>query len=148
MKTALYEHAVTAERVIHAPVRRVFQAWTTPDLLVQWLADRAEVDAREEGHYRLERDGSPDDPGIHVYSGYFTRFVPDRQIQQTWVYNGPRPDEMRESVVEVNVEAIDESATRLRFRETSAALENATEQRATQGEWAAAFDRLESLLGR
>ena len=146
MNMAMTEHTVTEERVIHASARRVFQAWTSPDLLVQWLADRAEVDAREGGHYRLERDGGPDDSGIHVYSGYYTRFVPDLLIEQTWVYNGPRPDEMRESVIEVNVEAIDESATRMRFRESSTALERAEVHRATQVDWAAAFARFERVL--
>lgn len=59
--------SLNVSRVIRAPRERVFAAWTTPDLLVQWwgpgsvTCPEAEVDLRPGGAYRIankEADGS------------------------------------------------------------------------------------------
>jgi uncharacterized protein YndB with AHSA1/START domain len=75
-------------RVIRAPREKVFSAWTTPELLLQWwgpgpvTCPEAHVDLREGGEYRLanlEPDGS-----ITWISGRFERVsVPD-ELVYTW----------------------------------------------------------------
>jgi uncharacterized protein YndB with AHSA1/START domain len=76
------------KRVIRAPREKVFSAWTTPELLLQWWGPgpvscpEAHVDLREGGEYRLanlETNGS-----ITWISGRFERVrVPD-ELVYTW----------------------------------------------------------------
>lgn len=80
--------ALDLTRVIRAPRERVFEAWTTPALLVQWwgpgpvTCPEAHVDLRAGGTYRianLETDGS-----ITWISGTFEKVTPPEQLVYTW----------------------------------------------------------------
>jgi uncharacterized protein YndB with AHSA1/START domain len=75
-------------RVIRAPRKKVFSAWTTPELLTQWwgpghvTCPEAHVDLREGGDYRLanlEADGS-----IVWISGRFERVRAPDELIYTW----------------------------------------------------------------
>ncbi len=78
---------ITVEATIHAPIERVWSAWTTPADIVQWNAasddwhtTAASVDLREGGRFcsRMEaRDGSM---GFD-FEGRYTRIVPLQRIE-------------------------------------------------------------------
>jgi uncharacterized protein YndB with AHSA1/START domain len=75
-------------RIIRAPREKVFSAWTTPDVLLQWWGPgpvscpEARVDLREGGEYRLanlEVDGS-----ITWIWGRFERVRAPDELVYTW----------------------------------------------------------------
>ena len=110
--------AIDLARAIKAPPREVFRAWTDPALLSQWLATRAEAEPRVGGRYRLESDGGEEMPGVHVCSGEYLEIVPDRKIVKTWIYEGPDPEDVGETLVTVNLFPIDDGrSTEMQFRE-------------------------------
>src|SRR5262249_26056093 len=79
LKTALLEEqmrnheseSIHVTRVLSGPAESVFEAWINPALSQQWLAPKAQVDAREGGHFRLE---VPKPEGTHVVTGRFQEF--------------------------------------------------------------------------
>ncbi len=80
---------ITVEITVKAPIETVWQAWTTPEDIMQWNAasddwhtPAAAVDLREGGRFssRMEaRDGSV---GFD-FEGTFTRVEPSRFIEYT-----------------------------------------------------------------
>jgi len=83
--------SLTMTRVIKAPPKSVFEAWTDPELLVKWwgpgpiTCPEAEVDLREGGAYRIankEEDGT-----ITWISGEFTKVAPPDRLIYTWEVN-------------------------------------------------------------
>ena len=82
--------ALSLNRVkICAPREKVFAAWTTPDLLVQWwgpgavTGPEAQIDLRVGGAYRMvnrEVDGS-----VIWISGHFEGVRVPEELAYTWV---------------------------------------------------------------
>lgn len=78
---------ITVEKLVHAPIDKVWQAWTTPDDIVQWNAasddwhtTRSAVDLRVGGRFssRMEaRDGSF---GFD-FEGIYTQIVPQQLLE-------------------------------------------------------------------
>jgi uncharacterized protein YndB with AHSA1/START domain len=135
-------------RQINAPAREVFRAWTDPALLRQWLAEQAAVDPRVGGHFRLETDQPGSVPQPYVYSGEFRDFVPGRSVVMTWVYNGPHPEDLGESLLVVDFVPIDDRTTEIRFREEWNGPDDLAGRDASRQRWLAAFDRLEAAISR
>jgi uncharacterized protein YndB with AHSA1/START domain len=83
---------VRVERTIPAAPQQVFRAWLEPELLRQWMTpgfevDRAEVDARVGGHFRIwHADGGTDRGG---FDAEFLELVPDERIVWRWGFVGP-----------------------------------------------------------
>ena len=80
--------SLNLRRAIRAPRERVFAAWTTPELLMQWwgpdnvTCPEAEVDLREGGTYRL---ANLDADGTIVWiSGNFQEVRPPEELIYTW----------------------------------------------------------------
>ena len=78
--------SISVTRILTGSPDRVFDAWIDPSFLQQWLAPKAEVDAREGGHFRLEV-AKPE--GVHVVTGEFREFKRNERLVMTWVYDGP-----------------------------------------------------------
>ena len=78
--------SIRVTRVLTGPPDGVFEAWTSPALLQQWLAPTAQVDAREGGHFRFE---VPKPEGVHVVTGRYQEYKPNERLVMTWVYDGP-----------------------------------------------------------
>jgi uncharacterized protein YndB with AHSA1/START domain len=110
---------LTQTRVIRAPRQRVFEAWITPEILMQWFGSAgkhcpsAEVDLRVGGAYRiemeptsLEPDAGPDatcaSQRVAAFGNY-TRIVPNELLQFTWSSDW-NPGE--ESLVTVSVKDV------------------------------------------
>lgn len=85
----MFDHkseSIYLPRILTGNPDRVFDAWTNPFLLQQWLAPKAQVDAREGGHFRLE---APKPEGVHVVTGIYQEFKQNERLVMTWVYDGP-----------------------------------------------------------
>jgi len=134
------------ERVIAAPPERVFDAWTTPELLAKWFGPSdaiplvsAEVDARVGGSYRLEL---ADPSGArHVVFGVYRAVERPRLLSMSWAWESPGWKD-RESRVTVEF-APEGDGTRLVL--THVKLLDA-EAVTSHGEgWAGGLERLERL---
>jgi uncharacterized protein YndB with AHSA1/START domain len=113
-------------RTIRAPRSKVFHAWTTAELLMQWfgsigmMCPDAAIDARVGGSYRIDfapactdqpAKAKPDGPPAHV-SGTYTKVVLDSLLQFTWT---PSFLPGEESLVTVSLEdATDGTLLKLR----------------------------------
>src|SRR5215469_8322536 len=82
--------SIDVTRILTGTPDRVFDAWINPALLQQWLAPKAEVDAREGGQFRLEV-AKPE--GVHVVTGKYQEFKRNERLVMTWVYDGPMGEE-------------------------------------------------------
>jgi len=74
--------SVSHQYFIHATPEKTFDALTRPELLVKWLADRAELSPRKGGRYRL---GWTDGP---THTGTVVAFEPGRRIALGWAWPG------------------------------------------------------------
>jgi uncharacterized protein YndB with AHSA1/START domain len=134
--------SIRLTQVLSASAERVFDAWINPSLLQQWLAPKAEVDAREGGHFRLE---VPKPEGVHVVTGKYQEFKPNERLVMTWVYEGPLG-------TEGNMEALLSVELRRHGSNTELSLQHdkltnpAYRETIAKGAWTKALDRLEVLL--
>ena len=91
------------ERRFDAPVERVFEAWTSPEVLRRWWAARpdfdcpeAEVDLRVGGRYRLAMRSAEGE--TRVVAGEYTAVAPPERLAYTWAWEG---GEMGDTLVTV-----------------------------------------------
>jgi uncharacterized protein YndB with AHSA1/START domain len=75
-------------RVIKARRSRVFESWTTPELMQRWFAPSgmrvasASADLRIGGEYRVEIRGVDD--AVYIAAGVYRKIVPDELLSFTW----------------------------------------------------------------
>jgi uncharacterized protein YndB with AHSA1/START domain len=138
--------SIEVVRRLNAPAADVFRAWTDPAVLTRWLAEQADVHPGVGGHFRLETDQPGSVPQPFVYSGDYREFVPDRRIVATWVYNGPTPEDLGESLITIELAPIDGQTTEMRFREEWNGPADPAGREASRQKWIAAFDRLERVV--
>jgi uncharacterized protein YndB with AHSA1/START domain len=84
------EREIRVERVFAAPVARVWQAYTDPDLIGQWWGrgnkitiERMEVERG--GHWRFVEHGPEGDNG---FEGRYREVSPQERIVQTFEWDG------------------------------------------------------------
>jgi uncharacterized protein YndB with AHSA1/START domain len=133
-------------RQFKAPPSAVFRAWTDPAVLMRWLAQKADSDPRMGGHYRLETDEPGDVLEPHVCSGEYREFVPDQRLVMTWIYNGPHPEDLAESLISIDFAAIDGDATEIHFREVGEGLATDEERDYSRAAWQEAFNNLDRAI--
>jgi uncharacterized protein YndB with AHSA1/START domain len=80
------------ERTFHAPATKVFEAWTSPEVLRRWWHAEhswettiAEVDVRVGGAIRLVMR-NPADGSEYAGRGEFTLLDPPRRLAFTWTW--------------------------------------------------------------
>lgn len=107
------ETEVRIERIFEAPRELVWEAYTDPELLCQWLGPRRltmtvqEMDVRSGGSYRYTHS---DADGSFVFFGEFREVDPPRLLVQTFDFEG---NEGGESLDRVEFEEIAPDRTRL-----------------------------------
>ncbi len=75
------------ERTLNAPIQKVFEAWTTPDVLAKWFApgpmgiNIGHVDARVGGDYAITMIG---DDGEYTCFGTYTAVQPHTHLAFTF----------------------------------------------------------------
>ena len=84
------DREIRIERVFEAPIERVWQAFTDPELLAQWwgrgnklVIERMVVERG--GHWRFV-EHSPD--GVHGFEGRFREVTPMERLVQTFEWDG------------------------------------------------------------
>ena len=84
---------LTFKRRIPGPPDEVFDAWTQPDVMREWLAPgdneviEVTTEVRKGGRFRL-RSVAPDGT-LHTIDGTYRELEPGRRIVMTWSYSGP-----------------------------------------------------------
>jgi uncharacterized protein YndB with AHSA1/START domain len=95
---------LTIQRIINAPCRLVFNAWTDPRQMVQWWSPEdvecrsVTADLKVGGAYRIHML-SPD--GDHIAIGKYEEIVPGKRLRFTWEWEHYA---MADSVVTVEFE--------------------------------------------
>ncbi|MGH6782707.1 MAG: SRPBCC family protein [Sphingomonadaceae bacterium] len=82
--------SLTMKRRLNATPAEVYRAWTQPELLARWFgpenvrAEKAEIDARVGGHYRIAMRGS--DGELHQVSGEYHEVVENERLVFSWAW--------------------------------------------------------------
>jgi uncharacterized protein YndB with AHSA1/START domain len=144
------ETEVRIEREFDAPRELVYEAYTDPELLTEWLGPRRltmtvqEMDVRTGGSYRYTHS---DEEGSYVFFGEFREVDSPRLLVQTFQWEG---NDAPPSVDRVEFEELDGSRTRIVVTGTfdskesrDAILEAGMEKGVREG-----YEKLDELLAR
>ena len=139
-------HTLTIERTFRAPARRVFDAFTQPEVMRRWWhAERdwettaAEVDLRVGGEIRVVM-GDPTAGAEYGGGGRYTEIDPPHRLAFTWLWDD---DTTQRMLIEIDFEERD-GVTFVRF--THSGLWDEEAVRSHRGGWNGAFDNLEDAL--
>jgi uncharacterized protein YndB with AHSA1/START domain len=138
--------ALEIKRVIQAPRERVFEAWTSPNEILNWFGPdpcqplSAHVDLRVGGEYRIraisEACGGPTE-----VSGVYREVDRPSRLVYTWQWSDP-PLNFGETLVTVDF-ADKNGATEVTLRQE--AFPNVEMRDGHNYGWSASFDKLERL---
>ena len=117
--------ALEIEQRIEAPVDVVFSYFVDPEKYRLWKGERAELDPRPGGRYRVDMDG-----GTTVMVGRYVEVEPPRRIVFTWGWEGNPEMPPGSTTVEVTLTPQGE-ATLVRLRHAGFPSQAALEQHRT-----------------
>ena len=133
------------ERTFAAPAERVFDAFTTREVMRRWWhaehhweTTEAEVDLRVGGAVRVVMHDTDDDV-FYGGGGEYTVVERPSRLAFTWVWD----DDPRETLIEITFEEQD-GATTMRFSHSG--LLNEEMVRSHEGGWGTCFENLERVL--
>jgi uncharacterized protein YndB with AHSA1/START domain len=137
-------------RVITASPGEVFEVWTQPELMRQWLAPGenkvidARTDVRVGGEFRI-RSIAPDG-AVHVIDGTYRELSKGRRIVMTWSYSGPVEllCEM-ETLLEIDFSAAPDGETAMTVTQSRITTPEAAE--GYREGWPTCFDKLARAFG-
>jgi uncharacterized protein YndB with AHSA1/START domain len=133
------------KRIFSAPREKVFEAWTNPEMMNQWLAPvgystpEAEADLRTGGRYRVVM--KHDEKGAtHTAVGEYREVAPPERLVFTWTWEEGDKHEML-----ITIEFRDQGgSTEMIFKHERFASE---ENRNNHEEgWASSFEKLAELV--
>ena len=135
------DKTVRIERTFQAPAEKVFEAWTSEEVMRRWWqAERgwetaeAEVDLRVGGAVRVVmRD--PEKDVEYGGGGSYTEVDPPTRLAFTWIWD----DDTTRTLIEIDFEESD-GATTVRFAHSGLWDEEAV--RSHEGGWSNVFDNL------
>ncbi|HXY37958.1 MAG TPA: protein kinase [Planctomycetaceae bacterium] len=120
------ESTLNLQWTIHAPIEKVFEAWTKPDVMANWfaptddfVASSVEVDLRVGGNYRLDMRPK-DSPQVFMHRGQYCRIEAPRLLSFTWcpVSHGPNTPETQVTIeLRPNGNSTDMTLIHERFRD-------------------------------
>jgi len=143
----LDKNTLRIERSYNAPAQRVFDAWTSEEVMRRWWhaehhweTSEATVDLRLGGEVRVVmRD--PDKDAEYGGGGKYVEIDPPTRLAFTWLWDG---NETR-MLIELDFEETD-GVTRVRF--THSGLWDEEAVRSHERGWNTCFDILEATLSR
>ena len=105
------------ERTFDAPIERVFDAWTTPEVMRRWWqaesgwsTSQAEVDLRVGGAIRVAMF-DPDRAKEIGGGGKYTEVDRPNRLAFTWLWDG----ETHRTLIEIDFEPANDSGTKVTF---------------------------------
>ena len=140
------DDSIKIETILHAPIERVWKAWTDPITILTWFGSdpngtgvRAEMDVRRGGAYEITFRNS--DYAEHTCFGTYTEVRPFSKLCLTWTWkNEPNVESL------VTIELTSENHhTRMRFEHAHVGTESAHNY--LQG-WQSTFAKLERALAQ
>lgn len=143
------EFELRLERVIDAPLARVFDAWSKPEQIVKWFAPRpltleiASLEFRAAGSFRMAMVW-PDGKQRHDFAGTYVEIVPRKKIVWTGEFPGDPKDNIRTEVLFEDLKG----KTRISVRQTFVVvteISKAPTQGARQG-WTMTLDQLAAFV--
>ena len=140
-------------RRYEAPRERVFDAWTSPDVLKQWWAAQptwhgeiAEVDLRPGGRYRLGMK-DPESGTVHIVNGEYKEVNRPEKVAFTWQWEGHPLEPDGSSVTLVEIEFVEDGdATEVTLTHSGFASEEISESH-SHG-WNGCLDSLGRYLSK
>jgi uncharacterized protein YndB with AHSA1/START domain len=106
---------IVQERVISAPAEAVFEAWSDPSSMSEWMCPgpdmshaTVEVDFRVGGRFRIVMHGERD----YIHSGEYLAIEPPRRIVFTWLSEWLPADEAA-TKVSVSIESVAPDRSRI-----------------------------------
>ena len=133
------------DRTFHAPAEKVFDAWTSEEVMRRWWqAERgwetaeAQVDLRVGGEVRVVMRDPKKDVEYGV-GGRYTEIEPPTRLAFTWIWDG----DTRRTLIEIDFEEAD-GGTRVRF--THSGLWDEEAVRSHRRGWSNVLDSLEREL--
>ena len=133
-------------RVIKARRSRVFESWTTPELMQQWFAPsgmrvaNASADLRVGGEYRVEMRGVDD--AEYVASGVYRKIILDELLSFTWAAGC---DPGKETLVTITFRDFEHGTELILTHERFSSAEAAARH---EHGWTGCLDKLEELSRR
>lgn len=97
------EFELKLERIVDAPIARVFEAWSKPEQVARWFAPRPltlevkTMDLRSGGSFEMAMVW-PDKKQRHDFGGTYVEVVPQRRIVWTGEFPGDPKDNIRTEV--------------------------------------------------
>ena len=144
--TEYHAHVLRIERTFDAPIGRVFDAWTSEDVLRRWLhgvpgweTPTAEVDLRVGGRICIVMRDPSGEPEARA-TGEYTVVDPPHRLVFTWVWDH-QPD--RPQLIELE---FTENDGRTLVRMTNSAIPTDERLRDQQRGWHVCYDNLEHVL--
>lgn len=140
------ERVLRIERAFDAPVERVFEAWTSAEVMRRWLHGMrggetpvAEVELRVGGTIRIVMR-HPSDGAERGASGEYTVVDPPRRLVFTWVWDD---DPERPQLIELE---FSEQGGRTVVLMTNSAVPGDRERESQERGWNVCLDNLEAVL--
>lgn len=137
------QHVLKISRIIHAPRKAVFEAWTNAESVKQWMClegssvSFVELDVQVGGAFRIDMHTDGADT---VHTGIYREITPPEKLVFTWV---SRHTHYRESLVTVELFAHGET-TELVLNQMQLPDEEAAERHAAG--WTALTEHLAAFL--
>lgn len=137
---------ISLRRVLNAPCKQVFEAWTRPELMARWFfagqgwTTKVSADVRVGGRYQLTmRDASGAE---HAQFGEYREIVPVTRLVFTWSF---APLSVVDSVVTVNLV---DRGTRTELELTHVLPPDPKIRRSHEEGWAGCLGNLELFIDR
>lgn len=133
----------TLHRLIDAPIKTVYAAWTDPSVLKQWLAPgdavvvRAVADAVIGGKFLIEFRGA--DGRRWLTRGVYQEVVPYRRLVHTWCWDGSNV----ETLLTVEFEPESAGTTRLTLTHSRFAQEEVRDEH--EHSWMSCLAKLQGM---
>ncbi len=139
--------ALEMSRHFECPMDRVWEAWTTPELMKKWFlgpaAEKADVDLQPGGAFRVGARFGPD--VVQHVSGTYQLVEAPRRLAYTWNWEGPDGAVDADDETRISVELKPAGGgTEVSFSQVGLPDEEAVRAH-TQG-WGETFRFLEAIL--
>jgi uncharacterized protein YndB with AHSA1/START domain len=142
------DRVLTVSRVIAAPPEKLFEAFTSPEIMLKWWGPEGagvgdhDLDIRVGGTWRTALENSMGQ-GTFVCSGVYKAIERPRRIAFTWAWLQPDGQRGRETLVDVSFEKV-ERGTRLTVVQKT--FDDAAQRDRHSEGWHSTLNKLERLF--